>query len=219
MIGIIMLKTKFPRLLGDIGNPDTFKQKPIYVEVDAASVSAVVRKSGVTSHVLDAMIRAAKNLESRGARVIGTSCGFLSLLQQEIQQAVSVPVVSSSLLLIPMIRAVFGKDVQIGVLTFDSAELSESHFLGEYDSNISISGLYPNGELYRTINEDRTVMDKHLAKMDVFDAARRCVDANSNIKFLLLECTNLSPWKNELRSEFGMPVHDLVDVLEFFHTS
>lgn len=219
MIGIIMLKTKFPRLLGDIGNPDTFKQQPIYVEVDIATVSAVVRKSGVTSQVLDAMIRAANKLESKGARLIGTSCGFLSLIQQEVQQAVSVPVVSSSLLLIPMIRAAFGKDVEIGVLTFDSAELSESHFLGEYDSNISIFGLNPNGELYRTIKEDRTVMDEHLAKLDVFDAARRCVDANPNIKILLLECTNLSPWKNELRSEFGLLVHDLVDTLEFFHTS
>jgi len=219
MIGIIMLKTKFPRLLGDIGNPDTFKQKPIYVEVDIATVSAVVRKSGVTSQVLDAMILAAQELESRGARVIGTSCGFLSLVQQDIQQTVSVPVVSSSLLLIPMIRAVFGKDVEIGILTFDSAELSESHFLGEYDSNISIFDLNPNGELYQTIKEDRTVMDEHLAKLDVLDTARRCVKANSNIKFLLLECTNLSPWKNELRSEFGLPVHDIVDTLEFFHTS
>ena len=109
--------------------------------------------------------------------------------------------------------------MKIGVLTFDSAELSESHFCGEYDSNISIFGLNPNGELYRTIKEDRTVMDERLAKLDVFDAARRCVDANPNIKILLLECTNLSPWKNEIHSEFGLPVHDLVDTLEFFHTS
>ena len=109
MIGIIMLKTKFPRLLGDIGNPDTFKQQPIYVEVDIATVSTVVRKSGVNSQVLEAMVCAAKKLESNGARVIGTSCGFLSSIQQEIQQAVSVPVVCSSLLLIPMIRAVFGR--------------------------------------------------------------------------------------------------------------
>ena len=38
-LGVIMLQTRFPRPLGDIGNPDTFRGTAIYERVEGAGVN------------------------------------------------------------------------------------------------------------------------------------------------------------------------------------
>ena len=40
VLGVVMLATKFPRLLGDIGNPETFPFETRYRRVSAATVSS-----------------------------------------------------------------------------------------------------------------------------------------------------------------------------------
>ncbi len=219
MIGIIMLNTKFPRLKGDIGNPETFKTAPIYAMASQATVDKVVTSAELSSMLQESMIQAARDLENRGADVIGTSCGFLSLIQDRLRESISIPVISSSLVLLPMIRTIFGPAARVGVLTADSSQLTLPHCFDSSHSNISICGLNPNGELYRCLMEDRSEMDEHLARLDVLDTARRCVESDPAVRVLLLECTNLSPWKSEIRNQLGLPVFDLVDALEWIHAS
>ena len=219
MIGIILLDTKFPRLLGDIGNPASFHSQAKYIRVGSATVNSVVSSSGVNDQLLAALISAAKRLEKSNVNVIGTSCGFLSCVQQNIQTVVSVPFISSSLVLIPILRSLFGHETKIGVLTFDASKLSELHLNGASRQNIHIHGLEPAGELYQCIANDRSAMDENSAEKDVMKVARDCINTHPNIELLVLECTNLSPWKNQLRSQFNLPVFDLVDALEWVNSA
>ena len=68
----------------------------------------------------------AKVLEREGVRAITTSCGFLARYQRELASAVSVPVFTSSLLLVPLVFRMLQEDQTVGILTIDAASLSRT---------------------------------------------------------------------------------------------
>src|SRR5919198_842274 len=50
-----------------------------------------------------AAIQGARELERGGVRAITTNCGFLAMFQRELAAAVSVPVFTSTLMLVPLV--------------------------------------------------------------------------------------------------------------------
>ena len=91
-LGILMLDTRFPRPPGDIGNPATFAQIGIpvrYASVRGASPQRIVRQADPA--LLTPFIDAGRDLVQQGARILSTSCGFLALWQQQLEQALAVP--------------------------------------------------------------------------------------------------------------------------------
>ena len=219
MIGILMLDTAFPRLPGDIGNPASFSESPRYQYVSGASVQEVVSDRPLSGPVLERFQNAALELENDGATVIGTSCGFLGRVQHEIERNLRVPFLSSSLMLIPLLRRMFGSETIIGILTFDDSKLGPEHFAGVCDSFITVHGLPPSSSYRQAIASDAENIDPELARLETIDVATRCVEQQPDTTLFLIECTNLSPWKNQIRSQFRLPVFDLVDALEWIDRS
>ena len=99
-VGILMLDTQFPRIPGDMGNAATFDFPVLYHRVRGASPDRVVRHG--QRELLPAFIEGARALEREGVRAVTTNCGFLAKFQDEVAAAVSVPVFTSSLLLVPL---------------------------------------------------------------------------------------------------------------------
>src|SRR5262245_44454930 len=99
-LGLLMLDTRFPRPLGDIGNPATWRVPGVRRVVAGAKPDTVVHSSaGLRASALaPAFVDGVRALEQDGARAITTSCGFLVAMQAELQAAVRVPVVTSALL-------------------------------------------------------------------------------------------------------------------------
>ena len=215
MIGIIMLDTKFPRVLGDIGNPASFRYPVIYECVEQATVERAVTSGALSRSLEKQFVHAACALEQRGARVIGTSCGFLAHLQESIQSAVEVPVLTSSLLLIPTLRTLFGEQTKIGVLTFDQEKLSISHFNDLASDQIVVQGLPREGELFQCISSDAPTLNQDSAAEDILASASQMITDHPEIGLILIECTNISPYKEHLRETFKRPVFDLIDALEW----
>lgn len=214
MIGVLMLNTRFPRLFGDIGNPDTFDGAVIYECVQTAPVDAVVRKNGLSGQLIEDFCQAAKRLQQNGATVITTSCGFLAPVQSQISASVSVPVVCSSLSLAPWLLNVFGSG-GIGVITFDADQLGDIHFAAQTMQKVKVIGLPKEGELHTTITEDRVTLSQPQAQAEVLRTCDKLLEREAGIKALLLECTNISPYKDEIRQHTGLPVFDLVDMIKW----
>ena len=103
-VGILVLDTKFPRIPGDIGNATTFDFPVRYKVVAGAKPQQIVTTPDRARALLPAFIEAARELEHDGVRAITTTCGFLTVVQDEIAEAVSVPVITSSLFLVPLLR-------------------------------------------------------------------------------------------------------------------
>ncbi|WP_143027199.1 aspartate/glutamate racemase family protein [Rhodospira trueperi] len=219
LVGIVMLDTRFPRAPGDIGHPDTFDGRVIYRRVPGARVGLVARPKPPDEATADALVDAARALEKEGACVIGTSCGYLGALQARFQAAVSVPVVTSALLLLPLLREAHGPRARIGVLTLDSRALAASHFGAAWDPDVIIEGMELSRVFYPTIAEDRPSFDAAVASGEVALATQRLrTQAGGKLDAVVLECTNLGPFRQRVRSEAGAPVYDLAMALRWLIT-
>ena len=124
-IGILMLETRFPRIPGDMGNASTWDFPVLYKVVKKATPDAVVRKGDMG--LVDAFVRSAKELEKEGVRAITTNCGFLAMFHKEMTSAVNVPVLTSSLMQVPMVHAMLKPEQKVGIITIHSKSLSQNH--------------------------------------------------------------------------------------------
>ncbi len=209
-LGVVLLNTRFPRLAGDIGNPESFPFPVVYRRVEAATVASVVREGAVAEEAAQALISAAETLaEDDGVSLIATSCGFLGALQARLQEAVPVPVLASAFALLPFLRQVYGDSATIGVLTFDARRLSAAHFGPWSDAGTVVEGIEGGRELHRVIAGDLATLDRETAEAEVCAAGKRLLVRAPELAAILLECTNLSPYRRALAEATGRPVYDL----------
>ena len=127
-VGILMLETRFPRIPGDMGNAETWPFPVLYKVVPGASPRRVVCDQA--AGLRDEFLAAAAELVRLGADGITTTCGFLSLFQNEIAEHVGVPVATSSLMQIPFIERVLPPGKRVGVLHDQRRGLSRGTFAG-----------------------------------------------------------------------------------------
>lgn len=203
-LGVIVLDTHFPRPPGDIGCPETWARAGIQARlltVPGASARRVVQTQDPA--LLGPFIDAARSLAADGARLITTSCGFLAGWQTELQAAVPVPVITSSLLQCANLPAP-------GVVTFDAASLHPSLLLkASVPADTPVQGLAPGCELQSRILADDTVLDLAQAQRDVVSAAIQLVSRHPQVQTVVLECTNMPPYRDAVAQAIGRPVHDL----------
>ena len=206
-LGVLMLDTRFPRLPGDVGNAASFGMPVRHVVVRGASPQRVVRDADRT--LLPPFIDAARTLADAGAAAIATSCGFLARWQAELQAAVSVPVWTSSLLLLPALAASRPGVITVNAAAFDAALLRG---VGA-DLATPVQGLCPRSALVRTLLDDLPELDRDVAERTVVEAARRLVERHPDTGAIVLECTNLPPYAAAVEAACGLPVHHLMTLV------
>ncbi|MCC2675037.1 MAG: hypothetical protein K0Q43_2271 [Ramlibacter sp.] len=214
-IGVLMLDTRFPRPPGDIGHPDCLGAPVRRAVVDGAWPSRVVASAeSMRASGLAGLFGArARELEREGARAITTSCGFLVLLQRELQQAVSVPVVTSSLLHLPRLLA---GGSRVGVLTISAAHLGREHLLAAgvepaRQGDVIVQGVDPDGEFAQAILGNRAAMDLAAARANVVSAALELKARAPDLGSVVLECTNMPPYAAAVREATGWQLYSLLD--------
>lgn len=209
VLGIVMLNTSFPRLVGDIGNPDTWPFEARYRRVEAAWVSEVVQSELPTSGIIADIREAINELVEGGADAIATSCGFLGCLQEDIQRDLPIPFMSSALLWLPELRGKFGDEATFGILTFDSRKLGPLHFGAGGHDDCEIEGIETGQELHRVVAGNLRELDQEKARQDVLAATQRLLSRALNLSALVLECTNMSPYIKAIEDESRLPVFDI----------
>ncbi len=207
-LGVLMLDTRFPRPVGDIGNPATFPFDVVYHTVPSALVATVVTNEELPEPLADAFLTGAQELVGRGAGLITTSCGFLSVLQERLQDELDVPVVASALNLLPALAATRGAEDSIGILTFDSTKLTDRH-LPKVPCGICVEGIETGSEIHRVVANDEPDLDASRAEADAIEAAERLLKRAPGVSTIILECTNLAPYRDAIESVSGVPVVDI----------
>jgi hypothetical protein len=209
VLGILMLETRFPRPRGDIGHPETFTFPTRRRIVAGASPERVVRSDDPA--LLPPFIAAARQLVAEGCVALTTSCGFLARWQRELQAAVPVPLWSSALLQLAEAQA---QGRRCGVITIEAASLGPAHFEGVgADPATPVEGIAPGSALHCTLLQDLPTLDEADAQAQVLAAAQRLCARVPGIDTLVLECTNLPPYAPALRAATGLPVLDVVTLL------
>ncbi len=219
-VGILMLDTRFPRIPGDMGNATTFDFPVRYHRVTGASPDRVVRQG--QRELLPAFVEGARFLEREGVRAITTNCGFLAKFQPELTASVSVPVFTSSLMLVPLVQRMLPPGRAVGVLTVNAASLHREHMAGAgiaADAPVVVAGLETEKEFTRVLLDDQLILDVEAARQEHLTVAGRLVAEHPEIAAIVLECTNMPPYRADIQAATGLPVFDITTLVRMVHES
>jgi Asp/Glu/hydantoin racemase len=217
-IGILVLDTRFPRIPGDMANATTFPFPVLYHRVPGASPDRVVRHGDRA--LLPAFLEGARHLEGEGVRAITTNCGFLARFQRELGAAVTVPVFTSSLMLVPLVHRMLPPGRAVGILTVDAGSLHAAHLAAAGipdDLPTVIAGLETEKEFSRVLLDDLGELDVEAAREEHVAVARRLVEAHPEVGALVLECTNMPPYRADVQRATGLPVFDITTLVRMVH--
>jgi hypothetical protein len=211
-LGILVLDTRFPRIVGDIGNPASFDFPVIYRRLEGIVPSDVVAAHPYKSRILAALEANARKLAAEGAAGISTSCGFLALFQKELEALSPVPVATSALLLVTAM-----KGRKVGVITASARNLTVRHLRAVgAPENTPIEGMPENGSFAATFLANGPDLDRAVVERETIEAGRALLRKNPEIEAIVLECTNLPPYKRALEGALAIEVYDVLDLLRDF---
>ena len=217
-VGILMLDTRFPRIPGDMGHAATFPFPVRYHRVSGASPDLVVRRGA--AGLLPAFIEGARQLEREGVGAVTTNCGFLVKYQAELAASVRVPVLTSSLLLVPLVHRMLPPGRRVGILTVNAAALADEHLRGAGigpDIPLAVAGLEGEKEFTRVLLGDEAELDVDQAREEHVRVARRLVADHADLGAIVLECTNMPPYAPDVQRVTGLPVFDIVSLVTLAH--
>jgi 6-phosphogluconate dehydrogenase (decarboxylating) len=157
--------------------------------------------------LLEPFVAAAQDLARQGARLISTSCGFLAAHQARLAQAVPVPVITSSLLQCSRYQ-------RPGIVTFDAASLNPSILAAAgVLEGTPVQGIEPGCEMHQRILSNDTVLDLAEAERNVVAAALELVRRHPEVTDIVLECTNMPPYRESVAKATGRRVVDIETLL------
>lgn len=215
-VGVLMLESRFPRIPGDMGNAETWPFPVLYKVVRGASPDRVVRHraEGLGNAFLDA----AAELVQLGADGITTTCGFLSLYQEELARHCGVPVATSTLLQVPLVQRLLPPDRRVGVITISAASLTPDHLRAAgADPDTPVVGTDGGRAFTRAILGDEDRLDVDAARADLLDAADQLLTRHPEVGAILFECANMAPYSRAVQERFRLPVWDIVSFVTWFH--
>jgi Asp/Glu/hydantoin racemase len=217
-VGILMLDTRFPRIPGDMGNATTFPFPVRYHRVTGAEPDLVVRRGA--EGLLDAFVEGARALEREGVGAITTNCGFLVKFQRQMAAAVQVPVFTSSLLLVPLVHRMIGPGKRVGIMTVNAPSLTPEHLAGagiDAGTPLAVIGMETEKEFTRVMLDNELELDVDAAREEHRRIARRLVTEHPDIGAIVLECTNMPPYADDIRRETGLAVFDITSLVRMAH--
>ena len=218
-IGILMLDTIFPRIPGDIGNAKSYPNVPVRYKVVKDAFCHRIMGQDHDPTLLQPFIQAAQELEAEGCRAITTSCGFLGSFQQQLADAVSIPVFTSTLLLVPMIRTMLNRNRSIGILTECADMMTEIHFnqagWSSKDIPVHVSGLSPDSAFSQLIIGDNLEGNWEQMAECIQEMTQRHMEQHPDTGALLLECTNYAPFTKMIQDIAQVPVFSINQLVEY----
>jgi len=216
VLGILTLDTAFPRIAGDVGATETFPFPVRHAVVRGAGVDAVVHEAD--PRLVPAFIAAAQGLAADGCIAITSTCGFLVRWQDAIARAVDVPVMTSALLMLPLVARCVGTDRPVGVVTYSAQSLTSDLLLAAgADPATPVSGVDPRGCFATTIRDGAATLDRARMSADVVSAARSLAAERPDLGAIVLECANMPPYRDDVATALRIPVFDAVDAVAWFY--
>ena len=214
-LGILMLESRFPRIPGDVGHAETWPFPVHYKVVKGASPDKVVRKNA--DGLLDAFIDAGQELIDMGVDGLSTNCGFMSLLQAEMSEALSVPVAASSLMQVQTVQATLPPEQRVGIITISEATLTDAHLnAAGIPLDTPLIGTDQGKEFTRAILDDEPYLDIAQSERDIVNAGHILVTQHPEIGAVVLECTNMVPYAAALQRALGIPVYSIYNLICWF---
>lgn len=210
--GLAPDRTAYAPHEGSLLHPATFDRPIITEMVDGAFADVVIQGDASLEH---ACVAAARRLVDRGVSVITADCGFFVRHQEAISAAVNVPVVTSSLLLVPALLRQLSPTKMLAVLTADSRHCSEDLLGIQYPADrrrVVIGGIEDGLYVRNALARPLVRTDVNQIEKEVGGCIVRLRVEHPEIAMILFECTGFPVVANALRRKTGLPIYDITDL-------
>lgn len=215
-IGIIAVHLIYPKLPGNVANATTYPFPVLYKEVFFEIEELFEGSEGIKKQVIEA----AKYLEKQGVRAIIGACGYFAHFQEDVREAVDVPVFLSSLCQLPLIKLGIASSNKIAVFAASGDNLDEELLrkVGTDNERLIVQDV---GHLdsFAGIRYGNMGFDNARLASDLAEIARKLVETNPDIGAILLECSDLPPYAKVIQSVTGLPVYDFNTLIDLVYHS
>lgn len=219
LLGILAWENELEQNPGTLIHPDTFDFPTLVERVSGANFETVVKAP--TADMARRFAIMARRLEQRGASCIISTTGLTVVFQDEIQRSVSVPVVTSALLLLPFLQRILPTKNKIGVITAGRSYLGPEHLAAaradpawlEIES-IEDEALFAQLALAPVSLESNRMIEEVAVRK-----ARQLLAREPRIGCLLIEVTGLCAGAPAIRQAVAIPVFDIIETAYFFQAA
>jgi len=105
----------------------------------------------------------------------------------------------------------------VGILTISAETLSPAHLkAANAPPDTPIMGTDPSSEFASKILRDAPEIDFVQCRQDMCDAALNLVRAHPDLGAIVLECTNMVPYADDIRRLTGLPVYSIYSLACWF---
>jgi Asp/Glu/hydantoin racemase len=218
-IGILLLENYAPFIPGDVANATTYDYPVRFQRVEGLTVERIFKHD---LDLLENMIEGGKQLIREGVRAITGDCGFMAIYQDQLTEALQVPMFLSSLLQIPFMRRMIRKTDKIGIVTANAQSLDVEVFnrIGITDtSNLVILGLEEKANFAGAAIDEVGYLDSQKVEEEVVGVAQELVSQNADVRMILLECSLLPPYGAAVQEAVQLPVFDFVTMIDYVHSA
>ncbi|HYC13634.1 MAG TPA: hypothetical protein VEC75_05265 [Stellaceae bacterium] len=218
-IGILVLDARFPFIPGDVRNARSFQYPVLYKSVSGLTAAACAAGA---REFAGAVVDAARALEAQGVKGISSDRGAFALFQDDVREAVGVPVCLSSLLQLPMIARTLDSARPIAVLT-DDADALPSALLARRDVAVAnplfVRGMRDKPEFRSAILGGKGTLDSDLITAEAIETVRRLQSEHPDLGAVVLECSMLPPYAHAIQKAVGLPVYDFVTMIDYLQAA
>ena len=215
-LGILMLEGKMAAVPGCMAGPSTFPY-PVLRRVVRGSRPPASPED--VEALAPLYLAAARDLERAGVSVLTENCnGLMVLLQDRLAAAVSIPVVTSALLMVPQIHRML-PSCRLGLLAFHPAAVTEQvcRACGWSMEEIPVAvGGVAESPAWQEFLRTKEIPDRLRPGLaaDLVACGRRMLAEHPDLGAFVCECTLMPAVSQELRDALGLPVFDILNLLD-----
>lgn len=208
-IGILVNASESPRVPGDAGHAGSFGYQVRY-QITGTNFSDLVDGC---PEVREKVIKAAQRLKNAGCRGIVADCGLMSRYQDDVAREVGIPFVGASLILIPLVWHMVGCCGTIGIITGHSDLLKKDHLRSSgwsEDIKLAIEGMQTRAHFNEIVICGGMDLDPARMSAEVVDAALTLRLKETELKAIIMECSNLATYSHSVAKATSLPVFDIM---------
>src|SRR5262245_56696053 len=123
-------------------------------------------------------------------------------------------------MLVPLVHRMLAPGRAVGVLTVDASSLRPAHYAGAgitEDMRVVVAGLETEKEFTRVLLGDELELDVEVCRAEHRAVVGRLMAAHPEIGAIVLECTNMPPYRAEIQAATGLPVFDITSLVRLVH--
>ena len=215
-VGIIAIDLEYPKLPGNVVNASTYDFPVLYEKV-SFEIEALFRGD---EDIKEGIVNAAKKLEAEGVRAIIGACGFFAHFQEDVKEAVSVPVYLSSLCQLPSIKVGLRKGQKTAVIAASGESITEG-LLSAVGGSMEDIEVFDVGsmESFAPIRWGKHTLDNGRLTADMRELGKRIREEHPEVGAILLECSDLPPYAWAAQEGSGLPVYDFITLINWVERS